>query len=208
VRLKTGVLSIAPYFFSQSESRGGGRSFPISGVGAIGKWAFGGLFAVQQLDRTRLIWNSPISEQTAANQYLSGIVARSLGRGFAIGASAYVASIEAQQGIDQLYSGSDRILQDGSASDARVGLTRQWGEGRKFEAILLHNTYDPMCMAGLHPVHRPTRTPVAERSEFNWTYDRWGAHTEYVMPVTEAGISVVGDGEPPVASEDSRLSHQ
>ncbi len=206
VRVKTGVVSIAPYFYSQSDARGGGRSFPISGVGTLGKWAFGGLFATQQLDRTRLSWNAPLSEQTASNQYVTGIVARSLGRGFAIGASAYVASIGAQQGIDQLYSGSDRILQDGSSSDARVGLTRQWGEGKKFEAIVLRNsfdmTHDVHWAAGRVFTPPNTFTTVAERSEHNRDKTtRWGAHTEYVMPVGTEGWSFG------VLGTVNRLSH-
>jgi hypothetical protein len=206
VRVKTGVVSIAPYFYSQSEARGGGRSFPISGVGTLGKWAFGGQFATQQLDRTRLNWNAPLSEQTASNQYMTGIVARSLGRGFAIGASAYVASIGAQQGIDQLYSGSDRILQDGSASDTRVGLTRQWDQGKKFEAIVLRNSF-----AMTHDVHWPggrvftppnSFTTVAERSDFfRDQTTRWGAHTEYVMPVGTQGWNFG------VLATVNRLSH-
>ena len=206
MRVKTGFVSIAPYFYSQSEERGGGKSFPVSGVGTLGDWAFGGLFALQQLDRTRLNWNAPLSEQTAANQYLSALLARRLGNGFAIGASAYVASIEAAQGIDQLYSGSDRILQDGSSSDVRVGLTRQWGEGKKFEAIVLHNNFDMT-----HDVHWPaarlftppnTFTPVAERSEVNRDHTtRWGAHTEYVMPVGTQGWSLG------VLGTVNRLSH-
>ena len=39
-------------------------------------------------------------------------------------------------------AGSDRILQDGSSRDVRLGLTRTWGEGRTFEAIVLHNDFD------------------------------------------------------------------
>jgi hypothetical protein len=198
-RLKSGRLSVAPYFHSQSESRGGGRTFPLAGIAVSGKWAFGGLFALQQLDRTQLVWNAPLSEQTAANQYVTGMIARRLGNGFALGASAHVASLEAEQGVDQLYSGSDRILQDGSSADARVGVTRQWGDGRNFEAILLRSSFDMT-----HDVHWPgfrqfvgpgRFTDVAERTEHNRDHTTaWGAHSEFSRPVGAEGwkLGVLG----------------
>ena len=203
VHLKTGILSIAPYFHSQSDSRGSGKTLPLSGVGSVGKWAFGGLFAIQQLDRARLTFNAPLSERTASNQYVMGMVARRLGRGFAVGASAYTASLEAEQGVDQLYSGSDRILQNGSASDVRVGLTRAFGEGQNFEVMLLQSRFDMT-----HDVHWAdftqftppnVRTPVPARSEH--TRDRttkWGAHTEYSRPVGTQGwrVGVLGTINP------------
>ena len=192
LRLKSGTLSVAPYFHSQSDARGGGRTLPLSGIATSGKWAFGGLFAMQQLDRTSLTWNAPLSERTASNQYVTGMLARSLGRGFAVGASAYVASLEAEQGVDQLYSGSDRILQNGSAADARVGVTRAWGQGRNFEAMLLRSRFDMT-----HDVHWPgftqftppnVRTQVPERTEHNRDHTTtWGAHSEFSRPVGSEG---------------------
>jgi hypothetical protein len=192
IRVKAGLLSVAPFFHSLSNARGSGRTLPLSGVGTSGKWAFGGLFALQQLDRAQLSWNAPLSERTASNQYVTGILARDLGRGFAAGASAYVANLEAEQGVDQLYSGSDRILQNGSAADVRVGLTREWAQGRNFEVMLLRSRFDMT-----HDVHWPsftqwltpnTPTSVAERSEHNRDHTTtWGAHTEYSMPVGTDG---------------------
>ncbi|MBC8089425.1 MAG: hypothetical protein H7Z40_19340 [Phycisphaerae bacterium] len=191
-RLKVGFVAVAPYFVNQSDARGGGRTFPLSGIATVGKWAVGGQFAMQQLDRTRLTWNAPTSEQTASNQYVTGILARSLGKGFAVGAAAYFASLEAQQGIDQLYSGSDRILQDGSARDFRVGMTREWGTGHNFEAMVLRSRFDMT-----HDVRFPAferwsppniRTPVPERNEHNRDHTTaWGAHSEYSRPVGSQG---------------------
>lgn len=205
-RLKTGLLSVAPYFHSQSESRGGGKTLPISGIVTAGKWSFGGLFALQQLDRTRLTWNAPLSEQTASNQYVSAVVARRFGDGFALGASAYSATLEAEQGIDQLYSGSDRIIQDGTAADARVGLTRQWGDGQNFEVVLLRSKFDMT-----HDIHFPgfrqfvspnVFREVPERTEHHRDHTtKWGAHTEYSRPVGAEGWKVG------VLGTVNRLSH-
>lgn len=192
VRLKAGYVSVAPYFVSQSDDRGSGRTLPLSGIAVLGKWALGGQFAVQQLDRTRLAWNAPNSERTSANQYATGILARSLGKGFAAGAAVYAASLEAQQGIDQLYSGSDRILQSGSSSDIRVGVTRAWGQDQNFEVMMLRSRFDMT-----HDVHFPAftrwtapnvQTPVPERNEHNRDHTTtWGAHTEYSRPVGTQG---------------------
>ncbi len=205
-RLKAGMLSVAPYLLSQSESRGGGRTLPLVGIGTSGKWAFGGLYAVQQLDRTRLTFNAPLSERSASNQYVSGLIARRFDGGFAVGASAYMATLEAEQGIDQLYSGSDRILQDGSASDARIGLTRAWGGGRNFEVILLRSRFDMT-----HDVHFPgfrqftppnVVTQVPERTENNRDHTTtWGAHSEYSRPVGVDGWTLG------VLGTVNRLSH-
>ena len=74
-RSRAGRVSVAPFFHSVSESRGGGRTLPVSGAGSFGRWAAGGLFAIQQLDRPSN-WNAPISERTASNQYVSAILAR------------------------------------------------------------------------------------------------------------------------------------
>jgi hypothetical protein len=98
-----------------------------------------------------------------------------------------------------LYSGSDRILQDGTAADVRVGLTRQWGEGRLFEAIVLRSKFDMT-----HDVHWPAFrefigpgvfNDVAERSENHRDHTTaWGAHSEFSQPVGSEGwrLGVLG----------------
>lgn len=205
-RLKAGLLSVAPYKVNQSDARGGGKTLPISGIFTSGKWSFGGLFALQQLDRTRLLWNTPLSEQTASNQYLSAIVARRFDNGYALGASAYSATLEAEQGVDQLYSGADRITQDGAASDVRVGLTKAWDDGRNFEVMMLRSNFDMT-----HDIHYPsfqrftppnTFTPVAARAEnFRDHTTMWGAHSEYSRPIGKEGWKMG------VLGTINRLSH-
>jgi hypothetical protein len=191
-RSRAGLLSIAPFFHSMSESRGGGRTLPISGVGSFGDWAAGGLLEVQ-LDRAQqLTWNAPISERTASNRYLNGLLARRLGSGVSVGASAYWADLGAEQGIDQLYSGSDRIQQSGSAADIRLGLTKEWSGQRVLETILLRSRFDMT-----HDVHFPERqqwappnvvTIVPERSESHRDHTvTWGAHSEFSQPVGTEG---------------------
>jgi hypothetical protein len=191
-RVRFGQLSVAPFFHSMSDSRGGGKTLPISGSGSFGNWGVAGLVALQSLDRARLTWNAPVSERTASNRYLMGILSRKLGGDLALGASAYWADLGAEQGIDQLYSGSDRIQQQGSSADVRLGLTKQWSGERVFEAIVLRNRFDMT-----HDVHFPERfqwappnrvDTLAERSEHHRDHTtRWGAHTEYTQPIGTEG---------------------
>jgi hypothetical protein len=205
-RPASSFLSVAPYFVGQSDNRGGGRTLPISGVFTDGKWAFGGMFAMQQLDRTRLAFNAPLAEQTATNQYVSGIVARKFGNGYSLGVSGYSATLEAEQGIDQLYAGSDRILQRGSSADMRVGITREWGERKVWEAIVLHSRFDMT-----HDVHWPfirrwmgpdsiIETPEREENHRDQT-TRWGLHTEHTRPLGTEGWTLG------VLGTVNRLSH-
>jgi hypothetical protein len=161
--------------------------------------------ALQQLDRAGPIWDRPNSERTAVNRYSALSLARRLPGGVAVGASLYRAELDAVDGVDLLYAGSDRIDQEGRSLDVRVGATKTWEGNRTLELLLLHNRYDMT-----HDVHFTTFTwdPVtrkpdrAERDEHN--VDRthtWGAHGEYVWPVGTEGWRVG------VLATANRLSH-
>ena len=63
---------------------------------------------MQQLDRFGWLFNLPTIERTASNQYVQGFVARTLGRGLALGASAYAATLEAEQGIESIAARKSR----------------------------------------------------------------------------------------------------
>ncbi|MES2521614.1 MAG: hypothetical protein V4617_02865 [Gemmatimonadota bacterium] len=204
-RVSSAYLSIAPHLVSQSDRRGGGKTMPLVGVYTDGTWAFGGMFAMQQLDRPQQ-WNTPTSERSANNRYLSALVARRFGNGYSVGLSGYSATLEAEQGIDLLYSGSDRIVQDGRSSDVRLGVTREWDEGKVWEAMVLRSSFDMT-----HDVHFPagrqfvppnTFTNIPERSEnYRDQTTRVGLHTEHTRPIGAEGWKVG------VLGTVNRLSH-
>lgn len=191
-RTRSARLSIAPYFHSLSASDVGGRTLPIAGIGSFGNWSAGGFVALQSLDRARLGFNTPVSERTASNRYLQGILARRFGEHVSVGASAYWAELGAEQGIDQLYSGSDRIVQNGSANDVRLGLTSQWRGSRVLQVVALRSNFDMT-----HDVHFPAFrrwvppnafTDLPARQELNRDHTkRWGAHTTYDQPIGSDG---------------------
>ncbi|MGQ0537953.1 MAG: hypothetical protein ACT4R6_03320, partial [Gemmatimonadaceae bacterium] len=193
-RVKYSIISVAPFFYNSSSTNGGGSTLPLSGIARLGgsDWSAAGLFAVQSIDRARLTFSPPLSERTASNQYVMGILARRFG-GLSLGASAYFADLGAEEGIDRLYSGSDRIQQAGRAADVRAGLTREWAaKQRSFEVLLVRSQFDMT-----HDVHYPEqvqfvppnqRITVPERQEHNRDHTTtWGLHSEYSQAIGTNG---------------------
>lgn len=190
-RIGSAQIFGAPFFHNVSGGRGGGRTLPIGGSGAIGSWSATGLFTFQQLDRAGPTWNLSTSERSALNQYLAGSVARRLSASTSVGFGLAVASLDAIDGVDLLYAGSDRIKQSGKTADLRLGLTRDLGESRHFELLLLHARTDMR-----HDVRFSTWRwdPIARRSiqeqriENNEDRTRiLGLHSEYVRPLGTEG---------------------
>lgn len=190
-RGKTGRVFITPFLHSISGSRGGGRSIPLGGSGSWGSWSATGLFTFQQLDRAGPAWNLSTSEQSAFNQYVAGSIARRLSRGAAIGFGMHLASLEALDGVDLLYGGSDRIEQSGSLADFRLGYSRETAGDRHFELLVLHSRTDMR-----HDVRFTTwrwnevNRQIIQQQRTEVNEDRthiWGVHSEYSKPVGSNG---------------------
>jgi hypothetical protein len=192
-RLREGKFFAAPFRHGISGDRGGGRTLPLGGAGSVGAWSFAGAVALQQIDRAGPMRFAQVnSDRTATNQYVMMSAARRLGRGVTIGASASFAGLDAVDGVDLLYGGSDRIEQAGSSADLRIGLSRDLGGGRTFDLVLLRNSYEmthDVRFVGPAVFDSSLRlwAPVT-RSEHN--EDRtniWGAHAEYSQPIGTNG---------------------
>lgn len=204
-RLRGFTISVAPYSHGISGNRGGGRTLPVSVLASSGEWAGGLLGALQELDRAGPIWNRPTSERTATNQYFTAFGARRFAGGLSVGASAFYADLGAVDGVDLLYAGSDRIDQEGSVTDLRLGATKEWSNGHALEMLVLRNTTDMR-----HDVHFTTWTwnppsgpgTSTQRTDVNLDQTNiWGVHTEYSLPVGTEGwrVGVLGTA--------NRLSH-
>jgi hypothetical protein len=168
-----------PFFHSISGSRGGGRSLPVGGAGSWGDWSATGLFTYQQLDRVppqqvffggcpvcaldNFQSQSSTSGRSAYNQYVAGSIARRLSPSTSIGFGLQLASIEAIDGVDLLYSGSDAIQQSGNIADFRLGMTKEIGHDARFELMLVHARTNMT-----HDVHFTTWRwdPVAHQTDF------------------------------------------
>ena len=195
-RVRRGVAFSSPFAHTISDDRGGGLTLPLGALLASGAWAGGGVVALQQLDRAGPAFNRPTSERTAINRYFSGVLARRFGGGLAVGASAYRAELGAVDGVDLLYAGSDRIDQDGSLVDLRLGVTKELARGGTAEVMLLHSR-----TSMTHDVHFPAFgqwsptgqlqvvTPARDEHNVDRTHI-WGAHAEMVRPVGTAGWRV------------------
>jgi hypothetical protein len=184
----------APFFHSVSGARGGGRSLPVGGDGSWGNWAATGMLTFQQLDRVGPTLNLSTSDRSAFNQYFAGSLARRVTPSTSVGLGVQLASLDAIDGVDLLYAGSDRIEQSGSEADYRLGLTKELGKDRQFEVMLVHARSDMT-----HDVRFTTwrwdpvdhRNIQQQRSEHN--QDRthiWGLHSEYSRPLGSEGWSV------------------
>ncbi len=204
-RLRGLMITAAPYSHGISGNRGGGRTLPIGVMASNGEWGGALLGAVQELDRVGPVWNRPTSERTATNEYITALVARRFDSGLSIGASAFHADLGAIDGVDLLYAGSDRIDQEGSVTDLRLGLTKAWTNGHEMEVLLLRNTTDMR-----HDVHFTTWTwtpgtgtgTSTQRTDVNLDQTNiWGIHSEYTLPVGKEGwrVGVLGTA--------NRLSH-
>jgi hypothetical protein len=190
-RIVVGNVFGAPFFHSISGGRGGGRSLPVGGGGSWGSWSATGLFTIQQLDRAGPIWNLSTRERSAFNQYAAGSIARRLTSSTSVGLGVQLAGLDAIDGVDLLYGGSDRIEQTGSLADFRFGVTKELGMDRHLEVMLVHARTEMR-----HDVRFTTWRwdPVAQRSiveqRTDLNQDRthiWGLHSEYSRPVGSEG---------------------
>lgn len=119
----------SPTFYGFSDDGGGGRSFPVAGM-IHGSSSFGGAsLALQQIENVNVTQNwwtgTTLNDRFGRNVYATGYLGRRLGAGpWSVGVGISGANLEAMDGVDLLYAGSDRIEQSGSLSDFRLGVTR------------------------------------------------------------------------------------
>ena len=207
-RIGVGNFFGAPYFHSISGGRGGGKSLPVGGSGSWGAWSATGMFTFQQLDRvppavffgcpvcaqSTLASQSSTSGRSAFNQYVAGSIARRLTPSTSLGLGVQLAALDAIDGVDLLYSGSDQINQSGSLADFRLGMTKEMGTDRHFELMLLHSRTDMQ-----HDVHFTSwrwdpierQSVPNQRTEHNEDQTHiWGLHTEYTRPLGSDGWHV------------------
>ena len=129
----------APTFYGISNNGGGGKTFPVAGLFAGDAWFGGAALALQQIENEaggggrvfiepQVFWNGPerrLSDVSSRNLYVSGFLGRRLGEGpWSLGVGVAAAQLNAVDGVDLLYAGAERIEQDGTTSDVRVGLYR------------------------------------------------------------------------------------
>jgi hypothetical protein len=158
--LSSSLFLASPTFYAISDAGGAGRSFPVTGLFAGSRWFGGASIALQQVenDPGRDGWFFPaddivcccspcgpfgggnaLSDRFGRNLYANGYIGTQLGEGpWAVGLGFGTASLQAMDGVDLLYAGSDRIVQSGQIVDVRLGLDRQ-GERDRLGVAVVHN---------------------------------------------------------------------
>jgi len=184
-------LSSAPVYYRIANGDGDARSMPFSLQWSENKWFGGASLAIQALasdDNSTLFvpGGRTLSGNISENRYFAGFIGRRLpflNRNIAVG--AYWADLMALDGVDLLYSNSQKIEQEGDILDLRLSLSHERQDGVRKEILLLRNEIDM-----LHEVtywdwgwERP-----GERVERNLDHTiTLGLHSTYRAPLKEAG---------------------
>jgi hypothetical protein len=137
----------APALYSVSSEAGGGRALPVGTFLESGSWYGGLLLALQEVDASRpTIFFGPVpldaseisilppdpppklspAERTHGNTYAFTLLGKSLpGAKLSLAGSVFWADLNAVDGVDMLYAGSERVQQSGNTVDVRVGLVKE-----------------------------------------------------------------------------------
>ena len=181
--IRRSTVYFLPFAHGVSAGRGGGSTYPVGGAASLGAWAGEAVFATQRLNESPTAIGAGPS--MGANQYASGVIARRFANGLSLGMSAYHASLTTMDETDLLFTGSDQLVQSGSLTDLRLGLTKKWGE-RRLDAVLLTNRTDVdqdvhFTVSSWQP---PGVWQTSSWSDHNTDKTTiWGAHAQYTQPV-------------------------
>ena len=148
----------SPTFYGIEGGNGAGRTVPLTGLFSGPRWFGGASVALQQIVNETgsccAVWSVapelPWADQSvprrldgsdATNTYASGFVGMRLNPRWSIGAGAFVAKLNAVDGVDLLYANSQSIAQDGHSWSVRAGIVGDLGEGKRFEAVVVHDRF-------------------------------------------------------------------
>ncbi len=220
-RVQETFFFTSPTFYSVSDQNGSGRSFPLGAFFSGGDWFGGGALSLQELegaDRNQFgpvfldvpawsswAWPAPeppaqdLSEASARNLYVFGLLGFRLPKhGLSIGISGSYADLGAVDGVELLYAQAQEIQQSGHMSDVRIGITKEWGEGRVMDLVLLRNKvrmqHDVSYLNFIWEPIPPDTFPQPQwqsRVEENLDYtDTWGAQLAYRRPLSSGDWSL------------------
>lgn len=201
-----------PTVYGISSNTGGGRTLPVTVFTPLGSW-YGALsLAVQEVDPSRApgsvlmgppppgvvvqgpqpIAVTPPTPQSHGNAYVLALVGKTLPEPkVSVGASFSWARLNAMDGVDLLYPGSQSINQFGHAVDVRVGLLKEWAGDRALDAVLLHNHFAmSQDVTYLDLFWDPGTQRVLQRPRVDHELDRtdtWGLHLQYERPLAATG---------------------
>jgi hypothetical protein len=214
---KGGRLSIARFFgspmvYGVSNNAGGGRTLPVAAIAPVGSW-FGALaLAVQEVDPSgppgsvlmgppppgvvvqgpRPIVVTPPTPESHGNAYVFALLGRTLPEEkVSLAASVSWARLNAMDGVDLLYPGSQTVNQFGHEVDVRAGLLKEWAGDRTLDAVVLHNHFGmSQDVNYLDLFWDPGTQSAQQRPRVDHELDRtdtWGLQVQYERPLTTTG---------------------
>ena len=207
----------SPMFYDITHGDGSARSLPLGALLYSPRWFGGGLMALQQIVAPQGTTFSPgpvlagatvpypydanlLSDRVRRNLYAFAYVGRTLNDGrTTLAASVFWGGLNAMDGVDQLYPGSQAIDQYGHVVDYRLGFLRDLGDGRSLSLLALHDrvtmtqdvtyTYYALLPCPVPPDTLPSTCPAPQtRTDHNLDWTRtWGLHARYQQPLTSTG---------------------
>ena len=205
-------LFVGPSFYDVSGNGGAGRALPFTVLMAGDRWFGGALLSLQQIDMAQEFFQpilfgpggaELLSDRSSSNIYADLFLGTRLpGMNATLGAGLFWAGLNAVQGVDVLYAGSQSIEQEGNLLDLRLGLYGELSGGRRYEALVLYNTFDMRhdvtYLDWVWPeppddTFTPIEPDIVTRVEKNVDRtDTWGLHLSYVQPLAAEGWRIGG----------------
>ncbi len=203
------LVFVSPALYDVSGEFGTGRSIPMGALFGSGAWFGGVTVALQQLEPMNPAfpfpffggpeWAPPtvLSQSSASNIYLFGMLGRQLsGKRASLGGSIFWGDLEALEGVDLLYAGSQRIEQSGHLVDVRLGLFGELSRGQEYEVLVLYSGLDMTHdVSYLEPIMDPL--PQGPFQEFRVEHNQdktntYGVHLGYTHPLAAPGWRIGG----------------
>ena len=198
----------APSFFSVSSNSGGGSTLPVGALWRLGS-TFGGIGAAYQqihdprqfdfnggigicIDFCEEASSSTPTTTTNRNNYSFALLGHTLqSMRLSVAVSALWSGLGAVDGVNQFYAGNDWLNQKGEAMDLRLGVLKEWDNGRSLEGVVVRNRFANSHAIGFSdlfwdPTLRRPRT--RERIEHNdERTSTWGVQLQYERPLADSG---------------------
>src|SRR5256884_6733110 len=135
---------------------------------------------------------TPPAPESHGNAYVFALVGKTLPKQkVSLAASFSWARLNAMDGVDLLYPGSQSINQFGHEVDVRAGLLKEWAGDRALDAVVLHNHFGmSQDVSYLDLFWDPGTQSAQQRPRVDHELDRtdtWGLALQYARPLTASG---------------------
>ncbi len=177
-RIKGTVMFASPVYYNISDNITSARTLPIGALLSSDNFFGGFSLSIQQLEAANSNNFQLLSGKYLNNMYASGIIGKRLpGSNISIAGGVFWAGLDAVEGVDLLYDGSQKIEQFGQMVDCRIGFLGELGREHFYEGLILLNRFNME-----HNVTYWTR------KERNLDHSNTvGLHFGYVMPLADSG---------------------